>query len=146
MRYWQKRLKKIIKEKMLADWRYKLAALAAAMVVWIYVVGQQSMQAVFRVPVYFQNLPANTEMVSQKLETVQVTIAGRRDRILSLKERQVWVSIDLTGMHAGRNRYKISRNDVVVPAGIEVKDFTPKKIRIILKTVRKEETSESAIN
>ncbi len=146
MRYWQKRLRKVVKEKLLSDWRYKLAAVAAAMVVWIYVVGQQSMQAVFRVPVYFQNLPVSMEMVSQKLETVQVTISGRRDRILSLKERQIWVSIDLTGMHAGRNSYKINRNDVVVPAGIEVKDFTPKKIKIILKTVQKEEASESTIN
>lgn len=143
MRYWQRRLRKFMKERVMSDWRYKIAAIAAAFVVWAYVAGQQSMQAVFKVPVYFQNLPENLEMRSQKLNAIQVTVAGRRDRMLSLKERQIWVSIDLGGMKKGRNYYTVKRADVVVPSGIEVKSYTPKKILIRLnKEPKKEEKKQ----
>lgn len=144
MFYWQRRLKKFYKEKILSNWRYKLAALAAAFVVWSYVAGQQSMQAVFRVPIYFQNLANDLEMNKPKILSIQVTVSGRRDRMLSIKERQIWVSIDLAGMKVGRNVYNIKRADVVVPGGIEVKDYTPKKIIIIMQQVKKEEPEKKA--
>lgn len=139
MRYWQRRLKKFTEEKVLSNWRLKLAAVAAAFVVWSYVAGQQSMQSVYTVPVLYQNLVDDMEMHHQKVQKVQVTISGRRDRILSLKERQVWVAVDLSGMKKGRNRYVLKRDNIIVPGGIEVKAFTPKRLDIRLKAVKKEE-------
>ncbi len=124
-------------EKVVSNWRYKLSALAAALIIWAYVAGQQSMQAVYKVPVYFQNIPAGRILANPKIQKIQVTISGRRDRILSLKERQIWVAIELSSMKVGKNIYKLNKQDIVVPGGIEVKTFTPKKISIRLIKTKK---------
>jgi YbbR domain-containing protein len=128
-----RRWKPFWQEKVLSNWRYKLSALAAAFIIWAYVAGQQSMQAVYQVPVYFQNTPTEHVLGNSKIQKIQVTISGRRDRILSLKERQIWVAIDLSGMKSGKNYHKLNKQDIVVPGGIEVKNFTPKKITIRLR-------------
>ncbi|MBN1595218.1 YbbR-like domain-containing protein [candidate division FCPU426 bacterium] len=127
-----RRWKGIFRERLLNNWRYKIAALAAAFIIWSYVAGQQSMQAVYKVPVYFQNLPPNTVLADPKVDKIQVTISGRRDRILSIKERQIWVAIELAGMKRGKNKYSVQRSNIVVPAGIEIKSFTPSQIIIRL--------------
>lgn len=132
----QTRRWKNLGRKLLVNWRYKLAALAAAFIIWTYVAGQQSMQAVYTVPIFFQNIPAGSEMVRQAVDTIQVTISGRRDRILSLKERQIWAAIDLGGMKIGKNRYQLTKQDFVAPAGIEVKAFTPTKLSIRLSKIK----------
>ncbi len=135
----RRRLKIFIQDKVFAEWRYKLAALLAAFVMWAYVAGQQSMQAVYTVPIYFQNLPADSEIVDQKVHTVEVTVSGRRDLILSLRERQIWISIDLSGMNQGRNVYRITDKDIVVPSGIEVKNVARRKLVIRLALKKKPE-------
>lgn len=122
--------------KLLVNWRYKLAALAAAFIIWTYVAGQQSMQGVYTVPILFQNIPSGSELASQSVDTIQVTISGHRDRILSLKELQIWASIDLGGMKIGKNRYPLTKQDFVAPAGIEVKAFTPAKLTIRLSKIK----------
>ena len=140
---WQRRLKIFFEDKVLSEWKYKIIALLAAFIMWAYVAGQQSMQAVYTVPIYFQNLPVETELINQKIKKVEVTVSGRRDRILSLRERQIWVSLDLTSMRIGKNVYKIKNEDLIVPQGIEIKDITPRKIIIRLnKKVKQEESKE----
>lgn len=121
-----------LRTKVFNNWQYKLAALAAAFVIWSYVSGQQTIQAIYTVPIFFQNLPAGSEMTRTSAETIQVTLSGRRDRMLSLRERQIWVSLDLSGMKNGRNTYLVTREDVIAPAGLEIKAFTPHKLSIQL--------------
>ncbi len=137
----RRRLKIFIQEKIFAEWRYKLAALLAACVMWAYVAGQQSMQAVYTVPIYFQNLPDDSVMVNQKVHTVEVTVSGRRDSILSLWERQIWISIDLSGMKQGRNVYLITNKDIVVPSGIEVKNVAHRKL--VIRLAKKKEPGKT---
>jgi len=126
------RWRNFIEDKILNNWQYKLSALAAAFIIWTYVAGQQSMQAVYTIPIYFQNLPVGSILADPKVQKIQVTISGRRDRILSLKERQIWVAIKLSGMHIGKNVYQLTKQDIITPAGIEVKNFSPRKLTIRL--------------
>jgi hypothetical protein len=121
-----------LRTKVFINWQYKLAAGAAAFVIWTYVSGQQTIQAIYTVPIFFQNLPAGSEMTRTSADTIQVTLSGRRDRMLSLRERQIWVSLDLSGMKTGRNTYLVNREDVIAPAGLEIKAFTPQKLTIQL--------------
>jgi YbbR domain-containing protein len=121
-----------LQEHLITDWRYKLSALGAALLIWAYVAGQQSMQVMYTVPVQFQNLPAGMKLLAPKVKTAEVTLAARRDVILSLNRRQIAVSLDLSGMRLGRNQYLISSRDVIVPAGIDVKDVSPRQLSIQL--------------
>lgn len=137
----RRRLKIFIQDKVFSEWRYKLAALLAACVMWAYVAGQQSMQAVYTVPIYFQNLPDDSVMVDQKVHTVEVTVSGRRDSILSLRERQIWISLDLSGMKQGQNVYLITDKDIVVPSGIEVKNVARRKL--VIRLAKKKEPGKT---
>ncbi|MEW6517105.1 MAG: hypothetical protein AB1439_09385 [candidate division FCPU426 bacterium] len=121
-----------IRTKVFLNWQYKLAAGAAAFVIWSYVAGQQTIQAIYTVPIFFQNLPVGSEMTRTSSDTIQVTLSGRRDRMLSLRERQIWVSLDLSGMKIGRNTYQLAPGDFITPAGLEIKAYTPRKLTIQL--------------
>ncbi len=132
MRDWFRNLRRFFQEQILPNWQYKLASLVAALIIWAYVAGLQSMQVVFTVPIRFQNIPPGTQIVGQKVTSAEVTLAGRRDQILMLKQKEVWVSLDLSGLGTGRNLYLISSRDVVVPAGIEIKDVSPRQLTIRL--------------
>ena len=129
---WMRRMRKFFEDYVLANWKYKLIALVAAVIIWVYVAGQQMMEVVFAVPIRFHNVPAGSQVVDQKLPLAEVTLKGRRDRVLTLKAREVWVSLELSGLRNGRNLYLLSPRDVIVPAGIDVKDITPRQLSIQL--------------
>jgi diadenylate cyclase len=129
---WTRTLGKWFREYVAADWKYKLAAMAAAVVIWAYVAGQQSIQVIYTVPLRFQNLTPHMRMLGPNVSTAEVTLSGRRDRILNLHRDQIAVSLDLTGLRAGRNLYLISSRDVIVPPGLEVKDITPRQLSLQL--------------
>lgn len=130
-----RRWKKYLEENLLEDWQYKLGALGAAVALWGYVAGQQSVQAVYSIPIYFQNLPPKTEIVGPKIYQVEVRVAGRRDRMQLLRDRPIWIGVDLSGMRPGINRCVLSPEQVSVPSGLEVKDLKPRKLAIQLSTV-----------
>jgi YbbR domain-containing protein len=129
---WQRRVRTFLSESVVADWRYKLIALGAAFVIWVYVAGQQTIQAGYSLPIYFQNVPEGHVMISQSVNKIEVTIAGRRDRVLAIKDRQLWASLDLSKMKSGRNDYRLSKDDIIVPQGLEIKSFFPRHILVFL--------------
>jgi YbbR domain-containing protein len=129
---WTRTVEKWFQDYVVTDWKYKLVALAAAVVIWAYVAGQQSIQVTYTVPLRFQNMPANLRLLDTKVSTAEVTLAGRRDRILNLNRRQIAVSLDLSGLRMGRNLYLISSRDVIVPPGLEVRDITPRQLSLQL--------------
>jgi len=129
---WLRRIPKFAEEYILENWKYKLIALFAAVIIWAYVAGQQTVRVIFNVPIRFQNIPAGSQVSDQKVRTAEVALSGRRDRILTLKRQDVWVSLDLSGLRNGRNLYLISSRDVIVPAGIEVKDVSPRQLNLQL--------------
>jgi YbbR domain-containing protein len=125
---WTRTLANWFQEYVIADWKYKLVALTAAVVIWAYVAGQQSIQVTYTVPLRFQNLTPHLHLLGPNVSTAEVTLSGRRDRILNLNRNQISVSLDLTGLRMGRNLYLISSRDVIVPPGLEVKDITPRQL------------------
>ena len=129
---WTHRLPKLLHDLVLDNWQYKLIALAAALIIWAYVAGQQTVQAVHTVPIRYQNIPAGSQLIEEKVIFAEVTLAGPRDRIHTVRARDIWVSLDLSGLRNGRNLYLISTRDVIVPPGIEVRDITPRQLNIQL--------------
>jgi YbbR domain-containing protein len=129
---WTRTLGKWLQEYVVTDWKYKLVSLAAALIIWTYVAGQQSMQIILSVPLQFQNIPYGSHMVDPKVSAAEVTLSGRRERILNLSKQQIIVSLDLAGLRNGRNLYLISSRDVIVPPGIDVKDVSPRQLSIQL--------------
>lgn len=129
-------LKRFWQAMVLPNWQTKLASLAAAIIIWSYVAGQQSMQVVFTAPIHFQNVPEGSRLKDPPLKVAEVTVSGRRDRILTVKQQQVWIALDLSGLRNGDNLYLISFQDVVVPSGIEVKDISPRQLTLELVPAR----------
>jgi len=132
MTQWLRHLRKILEDYVLANWQYKLAALAAAIIIWAYVAGQQTVEIVFAVPIRFHNVPTGSRVINQKLNVAEVTFSGRRDRILTLTRRDVWVSLELSGLRNGNNLYLLSTRDVIAPPGVDIKNITPRQLNIQL--------------
>jgi hypothetical protein len=132
MANWYRRWRTFWNEKVVYDWRYKLGALVGAFMLWAYLAGQQNMQSVVTAPVYYQKFPAGMVMVDQRIHQVSVTLSGRRDLMLGLKNHPVWIAIDLSNMRLGHNVYRITKNDAIGAYGLEVKAINPRQVAITL--------------
>ena len=137
MRTWWRAVRRFVETFVTPNWQTKLTALVAAVIIWGYVASQQSMHVVFTVPIHFQGVPADSRLVEPPLTKAEVTLAGRRERILTLKQQQVWVAVDLSGLRNGPNLLLLTTQDVVTPAGVEVKDVSPRQLNLELRPARR---------
>jgi YbbR domain-containing protein len=65
--------------------------------------------------------------------TVDLTVSGRRNTIRNLKEQDVQVSIDLSGVSVGRHLIKVSAKNIFLPFGVKIDRVAPQKIMVNLR-------------
>ncbi len=111
---------------------YAATCLAVGGFWWFFFGTQQSMITV-RANVDFQNTPENLVLDYISDESVEVQVRGRRVLIDSLRPDQLRVSVDLANQSPGLNKsIPLRAEDVQIPPGLEVVQFTPSRIRIDL--------------
>jgi len=91
------------------------------------------------VPVSVTSVPKGFAIDAIDPPRVQVTLSGRRtDLFMPTSEPRV--RLDGLQIRLGRRRFELSRNDVEVPAGIEVLAVEPPSVRISVRATTDAET------
>ena len=115
-------------------WKYKLVAIAAALILWFYVAKDQSYNIIIDAPLKYENLSANMTMLNSVDQSVKLTLTGRRDIITRLNKRDIKVFIDMKASKPGENIYKINAEDIkAIPRGVDITNMMPSQIEVILK-------------
>ena len=114
-----------------ADWQLKLMGIAIAVVLWVYVHAEQSIQLTLSVPLEFRNPPRSMHLARRSPSSVEVRLEARREVIPLLVPKAVRAVVDLSRRVTGRRaEIALTPDHILRPAGVEVLAITPAQLEL----------------
>jgi hypothetical protein len=126
-------LKSFLKGVFVENWRTKLSALALVTIAWLVLASQQEAELTMTTPVQHTNVASDLMLGPGSTPTVDLTLSGRRNTIRTLKDQDVQVSVDLSGISLGRHLIKVSAKNIFLPFSVQIDRVAPQKIMVNLR-------------
>jgi len=127
----------VLRELLFNNIGLKAISLLLALLLWLQVAGQQTVQRTLSLPVEFVNMASEMEISNDFERQVDVVLRSRRG---TPEEGSLTVKIDLRDAVPGAEKsFPLSEDNISDrPPGLEVVSITPSRIRLLLEnTVRK---------
>ena len=111
----------------------KILALFLAVILWIYVVNEQSprIQRTFTVKLETRNVAPGL-VVTQAPDLVEIRVSGLRNTVLGLVDKDIRAYLDLQGIEEGEYFLPVKTH---IPRGVELLQVKPDRVRIELERV-----------
>jgi YbbR domain-containing protein len=122
-----------LRARLLENWSLKLASLAFAIGLWLFVATEDRTDHVFTVPLDLVDRPPGVEVRSLAVETVTVRVEGRRSLLRTLHEEDFRAAVSLKSARPGRFVARIQTENVSAPPGVRVVRVTPSEVRAVLE-------------
>ena len=108
----------------------KFLSICFAALLWLGVAGERVVERALRVPLEFQNVPANLELLGDTPESVNVRIRGSSGALARLAPGDMAALLDLSTARPGRRLFHLTVANVGVPYGVEVLQVAPSTLPI----------------
>ena len=115
------------------NWRPKLTAFTAVLLVWFFLVGKQDTEVGLRVPVVHYNIPADRSIDDNQVQQVYVRIRGSSELVNLLDRNNLRVAVDLKNNKSMIQQHSLTGNDINLPLGIELIDVYPSNLWLTLR-------------
>jgi hypothetical protein len=115
------------------NWPLKLASLAFAIGLWMFVATEERTEAVFTVPLNLVDSAPGVQVTSLGVETVVVRVEGRDSFLRRLHEEDFRAEVSLKNVTLGRFVASIGPENVSSPRGARVVRVTPSVVRGVLE-------------
>ncbi len=125
--------KDFFKGLFIENWRTKLGALALITIAWFALASQQESELTVAVPVQLTGVSDQLVVAQGSTATVDLTLSGRRNKIRTLKDQDVQVSVDLSNIDAGKHFIRLSAKNIFLPFGVKIDQVAPQKILVNLQ-------------
>lgn len=112
--------------------RLKLLALGIALVMWIFVVGQDRVEMTVEVPVEITGIPSDMVIADEVVNKVYARISGPGTLVRRAAAERMVQRIDLAGMGLGEHVFQIVPEALRLPAGVSVIRVSPARFNLIL--------------
>lgn len=112
----------------------KVLSVVLAFVLWAMVAGQKQAERALRIPVEFQNIPEQLEMMGDTLANADVRVRGAATALGQLRSGDLVVVVDLSTARAGRRIFHLTPEQVTAPTGIRVQQVAPATINLTFET------------
>ena len=106
----------------------KALSLALAVLLWLAVSGEETVERGLRVPLELQQAPGGLELTGEIPATVDVRVRGASGALSRIGPGDVVAVLDLHTTHAGTRLFPLTSDQVRAPFGIEVVQVTPSAI------------------
>jgi uncharacterized protein (TIGR00159 family) len=125
------------------NWIAKAASLSLALGFWyVFVPGARTIQVNYKIPVALQNLPATLTVEAIQPPEISATFIGPRRSFYLFDLRKIKATVDVTTAELGRRTFAISEQNLHYPKELTLEELSPSSIRILVKKVPRQETSE----
>jgi hypothetical protein len=108
----------------------KIASVVLAVLIWLLVSGEQTVERMLRVPLEFTGFPAVLELVGEPPPAVDVRVRGSSSAIGGIAEGDLAALLDVAAARPGRRLFHLTEADVRVPFGVEVVQVSPASIEL----------------
>ncbi len=108
----------------------KLLSLLIAVLLWMAVAGEETVERGLRVPLELQQFPAGLEVTGELPVTVDVRVRGASGTLSRVAAGDVVAVLDLRGARSGRRLFPLTPEQVRVPFGVEVVQVTPSAVAL----------------
>lgn len=137
-------LKHILRKIFLEDWLTKLVALLITIALWVGVTGLSEVGSDrYKVPLVLRTAD-NAEATNQPSDQVEIRISGDKRRLGQIRESDLRVMVDLTGLPVGNHTLTLAPDTVIMPdlpTGVRLDDITPKRMIVRLEAIEEKEVS-----
>jgi YbbR domain-containing protein len=121
-----------LKDTLLKDLWLKVFSLVFAIFLWMSIVGGESAEELFIVPVTIRNIPENMIISSDVIDFVNVQVRGQQALLKTLKPRQINIDLNLQDAVEGDNNVTLFHEEVTLPDGLTVVRISPSQLAIKL--------------
>ncbi len=112
------------------NWLEKLISLLLAMLLWVYVTGQEKSEMSFTVPLELTNIPPNMEIINEPPAYITIRVRGNSHILTNIKPGKIKVVLDLSHLKEGKNTFSLTRDSVMLPRGLMVTKINPTSVVI----------------
>jgi YbbR-like protein len=123
---------------LLANWPLKLASVAAALALWLFVTATERTRTVLQAPVDYVGLGADAVLVGPRIDTVDVEIEAVRWLAARLPSRGIRARVDVASLPEGNSAVALSPTNVAVPPGASVLRITPGRVEVTVARALRE--------
>jgi YbbR domain-containing protein len=108
----------------------KLLSLGLAILLWMAVAGEETVERGLRVPLELQQVPAGLELTGDVPTAVDVRVRGASGALSRVAAGEVVAVLDLRSARAGQRLFPLTPEQVRAPFGVEIVQVTPSAIAI----------------
>jgi YbbR domain-containing protein len=108
----------------------KLLSVGLAVVLWMIVSGEETVERGLRIPLELQQFPAGLELGGDVPTTVDVRVRGGSGVLSRVSAGEVVAVLDLRSARSGRRLFPLTPEQVRVPFGIEVVQVLPSAVAL----------------
>ncbi len=112
------------------NWLEKLISLLLAVLLWVYVTGQEKSEMSFTVPLELTNIPPNMEIINEPPAYITIRVRGNSHILTNVKPGKIKVVLDLSHLKEGKNTFTLTRKSVILPRGLVVTKINPTSVVI----------------
>lgn len=106
----------------------KLLSLALALLLWMVVAGEETVERGLRIPLELQQAPAGLELTGDVPTTVDARVRGSSGTLSRLSAGDVVAVLDLRTAREGHRLFPLTPDQMRLPFGVEVVQVTPPAI------------------
>jgi YbbR domain-containing protein len=108
----------------------KVVSVGLAMLLWLLVSGEQTVERALRVPLEFTNLPPQLELVGEPPALVDVRVRGSSGTLGRVAAGELSAVLDVRTARTGDRLFHLTADDVRAPFGVEVVQVSPASVSL----------------
>lgn len=111
----------------------KLWSVVLAVLLWMVVAGEETVERGLRVPLELQQFPAGLELQGDAPSLVDVRVRGESSALSRLAPGDVVAVLDLRSGKPGRRLFQLTPEQVRVPFGVQVVQVSPPSVTLLFE-------------
>jgi YbbR domain-containing protein len=111
----------------------KLLSVALAVLLWMVIAGDETVERGLRVPLELQQFPPGLELLGEVPTTADVRVRGASSALSRLAPGEIFAVLDLRGAREGERLFHLTPEQVRVPFGVEVVQVTPPTVAVVFE-------------
>lgn len=112
----------------------KVLSFGLAVLLWMVVAGNETVERGLRVPLELQQFPQGLELQSEPPALVDIRVRGSSDSLSQMGPGDIVAVLDLRAARPGRRLFQLTPEQVRTPFGVEVVQVAPASIVLVFET------------